>query len=112
MTQWVRNDAATLEMRKDPICPPDACVYDNGTMRAFVLYADMEDFPGMRWHIVLANSERRPNLVDAHAACDALLPGMIDEIAVLASPHLGDLSIHICELTEKSAQPPPWRFLQ
>lgn len=99
MTDWIRNDWATAEMRRDPFCPPDACVYDKGPLRAFVLYADMEEImPGPRWHIVLASADRKPGLEEAREAQEALLPGL--RIVVFQAPHAGDLAIHICEVLE------------
>lgn len=102
MSHWTRNDWATAEMRRDPLCPPDACVYDNGPLRAFVLYTDFELMPGLRWHIVLGSVHGKPDMEEARAAWDALLPG-IDRVCYLpAKDHAGENAIHICELVPDS----------
>lgn len=113
MSGWIRNDWATQQMRLDPLCPPDACVYDKGDLRAFVMYADIEVMPGPRWHIVLASAERRPDWQEAVDAQVQLLPGSM-RIALLPPPPIGELAIHICELIEQPERPRPprWRWLQ
>lgn len=97
MSQWVRNEVMTRAMRQDPYCPTDACVYDKPPLRAFVMYADIEEpMPGLRWHIVLASAEGRPDLEQAFEAQEALLPGL--RICVVPAPYVSDRSLHICEL--------------
>lgn len=98
MSGWVRNDEATRYMRSDPTCPPDACVYDKGPLRAFVMYADVYIMPGLRWHIVLGSAEGKPDMAAAREAREALLPG-IEFVAYLpARDTAGDNAIHICEV--------------
>ena len=65
-----------------------------------MLYADIELMPGLRWHLIVASSEGRPDMDAARDAREALLPGVEEVCYIPAKEHAGDNAIHICELTE------------
>ena len=101
MSQWIRNEEVTRRMRADPDCPADACVYDKPPLRAFVMYADVEIFPGLRWHVVVASADGQPTWTEARAAWMALLPGIYPICYLPTEDTAGDNAIHICEIGEQ-----------
>lgn len=110
MSSWTRNEQKTREMRLDPHCPPDGVVFDNGHFTAFVLYADLEPMRGLRWHLILGSEQCIPQIADARAAREQLLPG-ITQWAVMPGPDVGVCCLHICEINEQRPET-VWRTIQ